>query len=209
VFYLDYAYMSKRDQSKESLLLVKAKLPTEFGNFMAMAIKNEKFEEMPHIILVHEKIDVSKTVPVRIHSECLTGDVFGSKRCDCGQQLHHSMEILGRQKGVLIYLRQEGRGIGLTNKLKAYNLQDQGIDTFDANTHLGFDPDERDYSLCVEILSMLSITNINLITNNPDKVQVFDNTSIFVVDRTPIIIPPTEENRSYLSTKRIKMGHLL
>lgn len=201
-------YMLDQSTRNKFQLLVKAHLPTDKGDFDILAIQNDEIEELPHIVLVHRNINLSDVVNVRIHSECITGDVFGSKRCDCGQQLEHSMSIIGQQKGVLIYLRQEGRGIGLTNKLKAYNLQDKGIDTLDANTHLGFEPDERDYTVCLDVLTNLGISKINLITNNPEKMKVFEDSDIEVVDRTPIIIPPNAENTDYIETKRKRMGHL-
>ena len=194
---------------KKSKILVTAHLPTQSGDFDVLAIQNEEVTILPHVVLVHSSINIDEVVYVRIHSECITGDVFGSKRCDCGPQLDHSMAIIGKEKGILMYLRQEGRGIGLTNKLKAYNLQDTGVDTFDANTHLGFEPDNRDYSICVDVLNSLGVKKIFLITNNPEKISVFDNSGIEVVDRIPIIIPPNSNNVEYIETKRTRMGHLL
>ncbi len=159
--------------------------------------------------MVHEKFDPSQPVLVRIHSECMTGDLFGSHRCDCGEQLDQSLHLVAGRGGVVIYLRQEGRGIGLINKLKAYNLQDQGLNTADANTHLGFEVDARQYDLALEILSDLGIRQIHLLTNNPDKIEAIEHSDIEIVSRVPLIIPPRTENRAYLETKRALMGHLL
>jgi 3,4-dihydroxy 2-butanone 4-phosphate synthase / GTP cyclohydrolase II len=191
-------------------LLVTAHLPTKWGDFNIVAFDNQNDANQPHLALVHEGFDplVGATY-LRIHSECLTGDLFGSKRCDCGQQLEQAMQLIASQKGILIYLRQEGRGIGLINKLRAYNLQDEGLDTFEANTHLGFEPDERDFGIGVQIAKSLGVLAAILITNNPEKMSAFDGSDISVLDRVPIIIPPVDENRNYLRDKRNKMGHLL
>lgn len=164
---------------------------------------------MPHLALVADGFDPARPVPVRIHSECMTGDVFGSRRCDCGDQLHASMQIAATSGGVVIYLRQEGRGIGLINKLKAYNLQDTGLDTAAANTHLGFDVDARQYDCAIHIMEDLGIERVELITNNPLKVEALKRSDIQVVRRIPIVIPPIAENRGYLQTKQDLMGHLL
>lgn len=164
---------------------------------------------MPHIAFVAKGLDPSKPVAVRIHSECMTGDVFGSRRCDCGEQLEASLHIAAERGGVVIYLRQEGRGIGLINKLKAYNLQDQGLNTAEANTHLGFDVDARQYDCAVFILQDLGIQQVELITNNPVKVEALRRSPIEVVGRIPIVIPPQADSRGYLQTKQDLMGHLL
>ena len=164
---------------------------------------------MPHVALVAEGVDVSKPVTIRIHSECLTGDLFGSKRCDCGEQLQKSLEIIAKEKGVLIYLRQEGRGIGLINKLKAYQLQDVGLNTIDANTHLGFEADSRHYDIAIDILKELKIAQIHLLTNNPEKIAAFEEEDIEVVQRIPLITTPLPENEAYLNTKKDILGHLL
>lgn len=166
-------------------------------------------ERMPHIALVAEGFDPSKPVPVRIHSECMTGDVFGSRRCDCGEQLAASLQIVAEKGGVIIYLRQEGRGIGLINKLKAYNLQDIGLNTAEANTHLGFDVDARQYDCAIHILQHLGIKEVELITNNPAKVEALRRSPVSVVGRIPIIIPPQADSREYLEAKQHLMGHLL
>jgi GTP cyclohydrolase II len=187
---------------------VQANLPTKWGAYDIYAFSDDHTDQQPHIALVHKEIDVSSAVPVRIHSECLTGDLFGSKRCDCGEQFEESMSIISIQKGIMIYLRQEGRGIGLINKLDAYNLQDAGLDTFEANVHLGFEADERDFGIAIEILVDLGIQTIDLITNNPDKIAAIDQSDITLRNRVPIIIPPKSENEGYLKIKQ-NVGHLL
>ena len=186
-----------------------ALIPTPWGEFQMTAFANNANEQMPNVLFAHPDLDINKVVYVRIHSECFTGDVFGSLRCDCGEQLHKSMEIIQEQKGVLIYLRQEGRGIGLIHKLKAYNLQDDGMDTVDANTHLGFKIDSRSYDAALEILNNLGIQKIKLITNNPKKVDFFDQTGINVIERIPIVMEEGVYNKNYIKTKRDKMGHWL
>jgi 3,4-dihydroxy 2-butanone 4-phosphate synthase/GTP cyclohydrolase II len=166
-------------------------------------------ERMPHVAMVAKGFDPAKPVAVRIHSECMTGDVFGSRRCDCGEQLEASLRIAAEQGGVVIYLRQEGRGIGLINKLKAYNLQDRGLNTAEANTHLGFDVDARQYDCAIHILQDLGIKQVSLITNNPAKVEALKRSPIEVTGRIPIVIPPHPDSREYLQTKQDLMGHLL
>lgn len=163
---------------------------------------------MPHLALVGEKTDFTKPVLVRIHSECMTGDVFGSLRCDCGEQLEKAMTIIGKEGGIVIYLRQEGRGIGLINKMKAYNLQDQGMNTAEANIHLGFEIDERDYGIAVTILKDLNVRSVLLMTNNPEKIESLKDSAIEVVGRIPLEIKPHQENLDYLQTKQNLMGHL-
>lgn len=188
---------------------VTSTIPTTYGLFRVHAFAESADVEMPHLALVSGKLSEQESVLVRLHSECMTGDVFGSHRCDCGEQLHQALKAIAEHGGVLLYMRQEGRGIGLINKLKAYNLQDEGYDTKDANIHLGFEPDERTYEIAIEILEQLDIVNIRLLTNNPEKVEAFDNASVEIVERLPLIIPPRRENREYLKTKRSGMGHLL
>lgn len=205
--------------SKEELILrgsskimkrqAEAEIPTEWGYFNMCAYAEDDVEKMPHLALVHESFNGEGPIYVRIHSECLTGDIFGSKRCDCGEQLVESLKIASEKGGVVIYLRQEGRGIGLINKLKAYNLQDEGLNTVDANVHLGHEVDAREYQVAVEILQDLGISKINLMTNNPLKIQALDESPIEVVSRIPIIIKAQEENYNYLKTKKDLMGHLL
>ena len=186
-----------------------AQIPTRFGHFEMVAFAETSDDRMPHLAFVAEKFDPSQPVAVRIHSECLTGDVFGSRRCDCGEQLAASLKLIAETGGVLIYLRQEGRGIGLINKLRAYNLQDAGLNTADANTHLGFEVDARQYDAAISILNSLKINAIRLITNNPLKVEALRRSAIEVVSRLPLVIAPNADNRDYLQTKQELMGHLL
>ncbi|WP_235295940.1 GTP cyclohydrolase II [Portibacter marinus] len=186
-----------------------AMIPTPYGNFRMIAYADSDENKMPHVVMVSEKLNNHERVVLRIHSECLTGDLFGSKRCDCGEQLERSLQIIGREKGILIYLRQEGRGIGLINKLKAYQLQDQGMNTIDANIHLGFEPDERDYEEAGRILKDLDIKAVRLLTNNPEKVDGLNDYGIEVTERIPIIIDPSVENEAYLKIKSDLMGHIL
>ena len=186
-----------------------APIPTHYGPFRMLAYAEKNTERMPHIALVAEGFNPALPVAVRFHSECMTGDVFGSRRCDCGEQLDASLHIAAERGGVVIYLRQEGRGIGLINKLKAYNLQDLGLNTADANTHLGFDVDARQYDCAIYILQDLGIQQVELITNNPVKVEALRRSPIEVVGRIPIIIPPQPDSRLYLQTKQDLMGHLL
>jgi len=174
-----------------------------------LAYAEKSTERMPHIAMVADGFDPTKPVAVRIHSECMTGDVFGSRRCDCGEQLEASLQIAAEQGGVVIYLRQEGRGIGLINKLKAYKLQDAGLNTAEANTHLGFDVDARQYDAAICILQDLGIQQVELITNNPLKVEALRRSSLEVVGRIPIVIPPQADSRKYLQTKQDLMGHFL
>ena len=187
---------------------VEASMPTRWGQFRMIAFSESDQELMPHIAMVHEDFDPSKPVCLRIHSECMTGDLFGSKRCDCGDQLDKALEMVAKKGGVVLYLRQEGRGIGLINKLKAYNLQDTGLNTADANVHLGLKVDARQYGIAVDIMKDLGITSIHLITNNPLKIEAIENSSIEVVGRIPLVIEPISENRAYLRTKEDLMGHL-
>jgi GTP cyclohydrolase II len=188
---------------------VEAVIPTSWGVFNMIAYADKLNEPMPHLALVHPEMDTSKPVFLRIHSECLTGDLFGSHRCDCGEQLDNALHMVNEKKGVVLYLRQEGRGIGLINKLKAYNLQDKGLNTADANVHLGLEVDARQYGIAVEIMKDLGIQSIHLITNNPLKIEAIEKSSIEVNSRVPIIITPKQENKAYLKTKEELMGHLM
>jgi 3,4-dihydroxy 2-butanone 4-phosphate synthase/GTP cyclohydrolase II len=188
---------------------VTVELPTEWGNFMLHAY-SQLNNNRTHIALVKGKWKRNEAVLVRVHSSCLTGDVFGSCRCDCGEQLHHSMEMIEKEgKGVVLYMNQEGRGIGLLNKLKAYLLQEQGKDTVEANVALGFKADERDYGIGAQILRDLGISNMRLITNNPTKRAGLTGYGLKIVENIPIIIKPNKHNKFYLATKKKKMGHLL
>jgi 3,4-dihydroxy 2-butanone 4-phosphate synthase/GTP cyclohydrolase II len=198
--------------SKESLVrrIATAHLPTKYGGtFTAIAYEND-VDSYHHIALAKGEIRPEDEVLVRVHSQCLTGDVFGSKRCDCEAQLHTAMEMVEKEgKGVIVYMRQEGRGIGLVNKLKAYSLQDMGKDTVEANEALGFKPDMRDYGIGAQILVDLGLHKIRLMTNNPRKIIGLEGYGIEVVERVPIEIKPSKENIEYLKVKAKKMGHLL
>ena len=189
--------------------VVESSIPTAYGEFKIIAYAEDELERTPHLALVKGNLENEKTVLTRIHSECLTGDLFGSQRCDCGPQLIKSLELIGKSGGVLLYLRQEGRGIGLINKLKAYQLQDQGIDTAAANVHLGFKVDERSYEEALIILEDLGISQIRLLTNNPEKISVFKDSKVELIERIPLEIAPLRSNKKYLETKKNIMGHLL
>lgn len=184
-----------------------AQLPTRFGEFQAVAFWNNR-DQKEHAAFVHGDILGREAVPVRIHSECLTGDAIGSLRCDCRDQLIKSLEEIGAmESGVVLYLRQEGRGIGFANKVRAYQLQDQGYDTVEANEMLGFRPDERDYAIAAHMLGSLHVESIRIMTNNPDKVQDLQEHGVKIVGRIPVVVPPNPLNRAYLETKRLRMGH--
>lgn len=185
-----------------------ALIPTPWGNFKMMAFSEDPEDWMPHVALVHEQVDLNQPVLTRLHSECLTGDLFHSKRCDCGDQLLKSLDLISENHGILLYLRQEGRGIGLINKLKAYNLQDLGLNTVDANVHLGLQIDAREYSIGVEMLQEIGVAKVHLLTNNPDKIEALENSPITVASRVPLVMEPREENLKYLKTKQEAMGHL-
>ncbi len=184
------------------------KLPTEFGEFICHAY-HSKVDGKTHLALVHGEIDSDKPVLCRVHSECLTGDVFGSRRCDCGSQLHAAMRRVAQEGGVILYLRQEGRGIGLAAKLHAYKLQEQGYDTVDANIKLGFPADLRDYGVGAQILRDLGVRHLRLLTNNPRKIVGLAGHGLDILEQVPISIPPNDDNRHYMETKRDRMGHLL
>jgi 3,4-dihydroxy 2-butanone 4-phosphate synthase/GTP cyclohydrolase II len=184
-------------------------LPTEYGDFRVVAYRSDVTHE-EHVALVAGEIREEEPVLVRVHSQCLTGDVFGSARCDCGEQLKLAMEkIAAEGRGVLLYLLQEGRGIGLFNKLKAYELQDQGHDTVSANEKLGFPPDIRDYGVGCQILRDLGVRKMRLMTNNPSKYVAIDGYGLSIVERVPLEVHPTEKTKRYLEAKKNKMGHLL
>ncbi|HKK75470.1 MAG TPA: GTP cyclohydrolase II [Saprospiraceae bacterium] len=185
-----------------------ALIPTPWGNFNMIAFSSDEQDWMPHLALVHEDFTTDHPTLVRVHSECITGDLFGSKRCDCGEQLHTALKETAATGGVVLYLRQEGRGIGIINKLKAYQLQDLGLNTIDANVHLGLEIDARQYDVAIAMLKELDIKKIRLLTNNPDKVEALEQSNIEIIERVPLIITPKKENLGYLKTKQEKMGHL-
>lgn len=186
-----------------------ADLPTRFGQFQVVAFCNNQ-DGKEHAAFVHGDVYDAEDVPVRLHSECLTGDVAGSLRCDCRDQLETAMRTIGSMdKGILLYLRQEGRGIGLANKIRAYGLQDHGYDTVEANLALGFLDDERDYSIAAHMLDSLKVRSIRLMTNNPKKLNALKDYGIRVNGRIPLVIPPNPHNAFYLETKAQKSGHLL
>ena len=188
---------------------VVAELPTAYGNFHIIPFR-QKSNGLEHVVLFKGEWQEDEPILVRMHSSCMTGDIFGSCRCDCGEQLHKSMRMIEREgKGLIVYLSQEGRGIGLMNKIAAYKLQEQGDDTVDANIHLGFRPDEREYGVGAQILREMGVSKIRLITNNPVKRVGLESYGLEIVENVPIVVEPNEFNRRYLETKRIRMGHKL
>jgi GTP cyclohydrolase II len=189
--------------------LVQTPIPTRHGDFILHYYSNS-IDDKEHIALVKGEVAGQENIPVRIHSECFTGDVIGSRRCDCGEQLDMAMRMISEsQMGILIYLRQEGRGIGLLKKLQAYNLQDQGLDTVDANIQLGHLADEREYGVAALILESLKVKSIRLITNNPKKISALEKLGIQVTERIPIVTAAHKHNLDYLKTKAVKMAHIL
>lgn len=201
------AYRLKRESLVEKG--VEADMPTEYGHFRIIPFR-QKSNGLEHVALFVGEWDKDEPVLVRMHSSCVTGDIFGSKRCDCGDQLHKSMQLISEAgKGVVVYLNQEGRGIGLMNKIAAYKLQEEGLDTVDANIYLGFDPDERDYGVGAQILRELGVGKIRLLTNNPVKRVGLEGYGLEIVENVPIEICPNEYNERYLRTKKDRMGHTL
>ncbi|MCK9274661.1 MAG: bifunctional 3,4-dihydroxy-2-butanone-4-phosphate synthase/GTP cyclohydrolase II [Syntrophales bacterium] len=187
-----------------------ANLPTKYGGVFKIIVYENDVDDMKHIALVKGNIKPSDEILVRVHSECVTGDLFGSLRCDCGDQLHAAMAMVEKEgKGVIVYMHQEGRGIGLANKIKAYNLQEHGRDTVEANIELGFKEDLRDYGIGAQILVDLGVKKMRLMTNNPKKIVGLEGYGVEVVDRVSVVVEPNENNINYLKTKRDKMGHLL
>ncbi|HPI21442.1 MAG TPA: bifunctional 3,4-dihydroxy-2-butanone-4-phosphate synthase/GTP cyclohydrolase II [Candidatus Kapabacteria bacterium] len=201
------AYRLKRDCLVKCVAT--AHLPTQYGDFQLKVYVNT-FDGKEHIALIKGELDENENVLVRVHSECLTGDLFGSLRCDCGYQLHSAMQMIEKEgKGVLLYMRQEGRGIGLINKVKAYKLQEEGLDTVEANEELGFAPDPRDYGIGAQILVDLKVKNMRLITNNPKKRVGLESYGLNVAERVPLEAEPNSINKDYLLTKKHKLGHIL
>ncbi|MDY3528243.1 GTP cyclohydrolase II [Riemerella anatipestifer] len=186
-----------------------ANIPTDFGVFKMVAFSDSEMDWTPHIALIAENTDFSKVVNVRFHSECITGEIFHSKKCECGQQLDAAMQYMQKNGGIILYLRQEGRNIGIINKLKAYALQEQGMDTVQANLHLGLPADGRDFGVAIDILTNLGVKEINLLTNNPDKLKFVENSTIKLNERIPLQIPSNDVNEDYLKMKKTYFGHLL
>lgn len=186
-----------------------ANVPTERGTFKMIALSEDSNDWMPHMAIIAENTDFSKPVNVRFHSECITGEVFHSKKCECGQQLDAAMKFTQENGGLIIYLRQEGRNIGIINKLKAYALQEKGLDTVEANIELGLPADDRNFEAAIEILNILDIKDINLLTNNPEKLRIVENSNIHLNKRIPLLIDSTLESEGYLKVKKDYFGHLL
>lgn len=184
-------------------------IPTDFGMFTVYAFSEYEEDWNPHLVWVADNTDFSKTVNVRFHSECITGEIFHSKKCECGQQLDSAMKYMSENGGMIIYLRQEGRNIGIINKLRAYALQEKGFDTVEANLRLGLPADGRNFDVAVEMLKILEVKEINLLTNNPDKLKSLENSGIILNHRVPLEIESNEVNESYLSKKKDYFGHLL
>jgi 3,4-dihydroxy 2-butanone 4-phosphate synthase/GTP cyclohydrolase II len=201
----------QHEEQKENLIekVAEVSLPTRWGNFETVTYKS-KIDGETHIAFVKGSVRGKQNVLVRVHSQCLTGDTFGSKRCDCGEQLDSAFKMINQNgSGVILYMAQEGRGIGLCNKMKAYELQEKGFDTVEANLELGFEPDMRDYEVGAQILADLGLSTIHLMTNNPRKIVGLEEYGLKITKNIPIIIPPNENNKKYLHTKKTKLNHML
>jgi GTP cyclohydrolase II len=184
-------------------------IPTDFGMFTVYAFSENESDWSPHLVWVAEKADFNAVVNVRFHSECITGEVFHSRKCECGQQLDSAMKFVSENGGMIIYLRQEGRNIGIINKLKAYALQEQGFDTVEANLRLGLPADGRDFGIAIEMLKILGVSDVNLLTNNPEKLKSLENSGIILHNRIPLEIDSNPSSASYLTKKKDYFGHLL
>ncbi len=184
-------------------------VPTDFGMFTVFAFSENENDWNPHLVWVAEKTDFNEIVNVRFHSECITGEVFHSRKCECGQQLDAAMKFMSENGGMIIYLRQEGRNIGIINKLRAYALQEQGFNTVEANLQLGLPADGRNFDVAIQMLKILEVSKVNLLTNNPEKLKAFNNSGILLNKRIPLEIESNPVNASYLSTKKDYFGHLL
>lgn len=186
-----------------------ANVPTEHGTFRMIAFAENAEDWMPHMAIVAENTNLSSAVNVRFHSECITGEVFHSQKCECGQQLDAAMKYILENGGIIVYLRQEGRNIGIINKLKAYSLQEKGLDTVQANLELGLPADDRNFGVAIDILNNLGVKKVNLLTNNPEKVRYVEQSNIELNSRIPLQIPANENSKGYLQTKKDFFGHLL
>lgn len=186
-----------------------SKIPTDYGIFTVYAFSESEEDWSPHLVWIAENTDFTKPVNVRFHSECITGEVFHSKKCECGQQLDAAMKYMSEKGGVIVYLRQEGRNIGIINKLRAYGLQEKGLDTVEANLKLGLPADGRNFDIAIEMLDILKIKEINLLTNNPEKIKSVENSNIILNSRIPLEIDSNEMNQNYLMKKKDYFGHLL
>jgi GTP cyclohydrolase II len=194
---------------KEVILQGEANIPTKYGDFRMRAYSCSQSDYSPTIVLLNNQTNLNDSVFVRIHSECITGDLFGSMKCECGEQLDKAMEIISQKGGVIIYLRQEGRGIGIINKLHAYKEQEKGLDTVEANKILGLAIDSRRYDTAIEILKQLGITKIKLLTNNPEKLKALEEAQFEFLERIPLEITTNKKNEGYIKTKKERMGHKL
>lgn len=198
-----------RTTHTEIQLQAQVPIDTSHGKINLLAFSDRADDPMPHLCVLNPDTDITKPLNVRVHSECLTGDLLGSYRCECGEQLDTALSYIKEHTGAVIYLRQEGRGIGLINKIKAYQKQDEGYDTAEANLILGHQADGRSYEVAVDILKLLNVEEVNLLTNNPDKMKGLESGGIRVLSRIPLEIPPREGNRGYLKTKKDFFGHLI